>query len=399
MSTSSPRIQIWTGRIGGHIRIAQSVARALSERCPPAQVQICDIYSPSLIAGPAAWATNSYDRLVSLSPRAWGAMWHLTDQPAAIRLMRWFGERLTRPAALDALTDGADGQAPDAILRVIADLGQQRALERRVAARGLRRPPLITFIGDLVSIHRGWVEPASEWYLVPTAEAAAGLRRLGVLDRQLVHVGFPIRSAQFCRGAEPVHSVSHRLTEQAPRGERLRVLVMGGTSGSGRIVADVERLLSSDLPIEVTVVCGKNARLAQRLNRWPRAGLRVLGYTEDVPALMRWADLLISKAGPGTCCEAVASGLPLVINGHLPGQEDGNTELFVRAGVACAAPSPDDTLALVGGFAADRTRLRSMTNPALAAETCDAASRIAEHVLALAIWHRPNRGEVPSHGI
>ena len=105
-------------------------------------------------------------------------------------------------------------------------------------------PPIMTVVSDLVTVHRGWVDPGTESYLLPTQEAAESLRRQGVPAERLVHVGFPIRSALFCRSGEMVRTHT--------AGERLRVLVMGGTSGSGRIRADVKALLRSGLPLDLT---------------------------------------------------------------------------------------------------------------------------------------------------
>lgn len=42
------------------------------------------------------------------------------------------------------------------------------------------------------------------------------------------------------------------------------------------------------------------------------------------------ADLLITKAGPGTIAEASSLGLPVVLTSFLPGQEEGNVDFVVE---------------------------------------------------------------------
>jgi 1,2-diacylglycerol 3-beta-galactosyltransferase len=96
---------------------------------------------------------------------------------------------------------------------------------------------------------------------------------------------------------------------------------------------------------------------------------------------MRAADVLLTKAGPSTVFEAVASRLPAIITAHLPGQEAGNTAYFEREGVALEAPTPADTVRLVRRFVEDPGRLKQWRNLALARETCLAAGKIAEMVL------------------
>jgi 1,2-diacylglycerol 3-beta-galactosyltransferase len=43
-----------------------------------------------------------------------------------------------------------------------------------------------------------------------------------------------------------------------------------------------------------------------------------------MPEMMRASDVIITKAGPGTICEALACGLPIVLSAFVPGQEEGN---------------------------------------------------------------------------
>ena len=44
------------------------------------------------------------------------------------------------------------------------------------------------------------------------------------------------------------------------------------------------------------------------------------------------ADVLVSKAGPGTIAEAAAVGLPIMVTSHLPGQEAGNVDIVLEGG-------------------------------------------------------------------
>ena len=46
------------------------------------------------------------------------------------------------------------------------------------------------------------------------------------------------------------------------------------------------------------------------------------------------ADVLVSKAGPGTIAEAAAVGLPVMVTSHLPGQEAGNVDIVLNGGVS-----------------------------------------------------------------
>jgi processive 1,2-diacylglycerol beta-glucosyltransferase len=109
--------------------------------------------------------------------------------------------------------------------------------------------------------------------------------------------------------------------------------------------------------------------------------VRVLGYSADVPTLMAAADLLVTKAGGMTLAEAMASGLPMLLYGSLPGQERRNERFASRAGIALAARSPRELGRLLERALTEpeilehlRERIRRVRRP-------DAAQRIVDIVL------------------
>lgn len=54
------------------------------------------------------------------------------------------------------------------------------------------------------------------------------------------------------------------------------------------------------------------------------------GYVSEMAKYMVAADVLVSKAGPGTIAEASTLGLPIMLTSFLPGQEEGNVEFVVK---------------------------------------------------------------------
>jgi len=359
-------IQIWTGSIGGHRRIAEALAWALTAARPATRVRVVDVYSSAVVDGRFAAVVNLYDRLVAGAPALWRAVYGLSNRAPALRAVRWVGARFTPKSALRR----ALKEPPAVLVNVISDLGQVGALAR--AAPVL--PPVVTVVSDLVSVHRAWVTREAGLIITPTEAAYDACRALGAPADRLVRLGFPIRSHLFCRAGEPNGNRREGV---------LRVLVMGGSSGAGRVMDDMRALLGAGLPLAVTVVCGKNKRLRRRVSALAEGQpqVTVLGYARDVAELMRGADVLLTKAGPSTVFEAAAVGLPAVITGHLPGQEEGNAAFFTGAGVAVAAPTTLDTVRLLRGFSEDPGRLKKLRNPALRRETCAAAGRIAAAIL------------------
>ena len=67
----------------------------------------------------------------------------------------------------------------------------------------------------------------------------------------------------------------------------------------------------------------------------------IYGFVKEMPDFMAAADILVTKAGPGTICEAFIAGLPLIIYSRMPGQEDGNVFYVVDQKAGVWAPHPD----------------------------------------------------------
>jgi 1,2-diacylglycerol 3-beta-galactosyltransferase len=84
------------------------------------------------------------------------------------------------------------------------------------------------------------------------------------------------------------------------------------------------------------MICGRNERLRQRLERLKtRNRIFVEGFTTAIPYYMRLADFFIGKPGPGSISEAVQMKLPVIIERNawtLP-QERYNAEWVQQQGV------------------------------------------------------------------
>src|SRR5207244_13583498 len=78
-----------------------------------------------------------------------------------------------------------------------------------------------------------------------------------------------------------------------------------------------------------------------------RVSLRVLGWTDDVPALMQAAAILVTKPGGLTMLEAASCSLPLVLFDPIPGAEFINAKRMIDAGTAVLTRGPRETAAQV----------------------------------------------------
>jgi 1,2-diacylglycerol 3-beta-galactosyltransferase len=123
--------------------------------------------------------------------------------------------------------------------------------------------------------------------------------------------------------------------------DKFTILLMGGGQGLGRVYETAEAIGRSGLDVQLIVVAGRNKKLKEQLDaaRWP-IDLQAYGFIQDIPALMDASDVLITKAGPTTICEAFTRSLPIIISGYIPSQENENADYVTdnQAGVLATEP-------------------------------------------------------------
>lgn len=379
--TLSPRrlLILMSDTGGGHRSAAKALAAAMSE-----------------VAG-ANWQTTWVDYLTQYAPfpfnrspqaYAWviryPLLWHLLYHSTNGR-WRCAGpiraiSRLLAPAIHRAVV----AHQPDLLLSVHPWASHAGA---KVAARFSPPLPFINVITDPVSVHPFWVAAKATATVVATATAEQRALQWGAPANRLHRLGLPIHP-RFTR----LFSLSREAirAEMGLQPDRFTVLIMGGGEGAGGIAATVAAIEQAHLPVQLIVVAGRNGWLLAKLQAWSGTVLiRVFGFVEDMAPLMRAADLLITKAGPGTIHEALACGLPMLLSSALPGQETGNVALVVEPGAGCWTPTPAAQVAALraltgpGGAA----RLAGMAAAARALARPEAAHQIARLVISLSSSH------------
>ena len=144
--------------------------------------------------------------------------------------------------------------------------------------------------------HPFWAIDGIDASFVATAAVREELAAWGVAWDSIHVTGIPI-DPRFAQG--PLDRAEARAQFQlAP--DRPTVLLMGGGNGVGPLASLAERVLDLPSAPQLLVVCGKNARLRMRMRAVAEAvpgRVRVLGFTDQVPALLSAADVIATKAG------------------------------------------------------------------------------------------------------
>lgn len=238
------------------------------------------------------------------------------------------------------------------------------------------------------------------YLLEPNAESGAANRRL---SRLATEAGVAFDSAAGGLACEtrlvgvPVRRAFREIEELRLSGDRVRILVLGGSQGSAALNRHLPGLFARAAGpgrIEVTHQSGP-ASVDETRDRYrevatPGLSSTVTGFIQDAAGAMQAHDLIVSRAGAVTVAEIAAAGRPAV---YVPlpmaaGHQRGNARAMVEAGAAILVEQDE----LRGEAAAerwarligDRERLLAMARTARSLSRKDAAGDIAARVCQIA---------------
>lgn len=189
--------------------------------------------------------------------------------------------------------------------------------------------PFVTIITDLADFPpHFWIEPIKSQYVIcGTERALEQARQIGKDRSHIFATSGMILRPDFYQpdNTDPVVLRN----ELNLRPDLTTGMLLFGGFGSKVMYDIVDRLEAAALPLQLIVICGRNEKLAKKFRActW-KMPVHVVGFTKEVHRLMRAADFLIGKPGPGSVAEAMVRHLPVILecNGWTLPQERYNTE-------------------------------------------------------------------------
>ena len=352
---------------GGHRSAAEAIIAALElDYGDSFTVEMVDFFK-EYAPPPFRQMPELYPEMVK-APRLWEASFHATDGRAQARFLTasfW-------PVARNAVRRLVRDHPADLIVNVhpIANTFALRAL-------GRNRPPFFTVVTDMVSTHALWFDARADRIFVPTELARQRALVYKVPAEKLEVVGLPV-DARYCSPNGNKHALRKKLGWPL---DKPIALLVGGGDGMGPMGKTARAIDESGLDLGLVIVCGRNEKLKAYLESetWENQAF-IYGFTHDLPDFMRAADVIVTKAGPGTIAEALNVNLPIILYAKLPGQEDGNVTFVESEGAGVWAPSSQLVVrALTRWICRPEERAAVVENTRRIARP-DAAQRIAREV-------------------
>jgi len=277
---------------------------------------------------------DNYDEMVRKDPALYELSYWLSDSIATAAII----DQVVAVMLHDTLRGILDEYRPDTVVCTHPIYLEPLNF---VFDRGGRAVPVVSAITDLVTVHTLWFNPRVHLCLVPTEQVYRKAVRRGVPAHRVHITGLPVHP-RFAAETRPQAEIRRELgwLPDLPV-----ALLVGGTRVPR--VGEIARLIDrAGLALQLAVVTGGDEALYRVLSatRW-QTPTYIYGFAENMPALIRASDLVITKAGGLITAETLACGRPLIYCSAIRGQETGNVKYVVSAGAGDWAPRPQLVLA------------------------------------------------------
>jgi len=351
---------------GGHRSAAEAIIEAVhlqfGDAVTTEMVDVFKEYAPRPLNRMPDW----YPYMVK-APHLWGASFRITDGRARARAITatiW-------PMAARAARRIIDNHPCDLVVTV-----HPFANSFILKALGPKHPPFITVVTDMVTTHALWFDQRADVICVPTETARQKAIEYHMPPEKVHVVGQPI-AARYCVPSGSKAELRARLGWPQ---DKFIVLAVGGGEGMGPLAQTSRAIAEAGLDVALVVVAGRNERLKQSLEEFAwQIPAFIYGFTREMPDFMRAADVIVTKAGPGTIAEAVTAGLPVILYARLPGQEDGNVTFVRETGTGVWAPTPQrvvSTLTTWVKHPAERQKIVAACQRAACPDASNAIARL-----------------------
>jgi len=201
--------------------------------------------------------------------------------------------------------------------------------------------PYMVVVTDLVSTHSAWFAKEADLISIPTEQARKPALYAGINPKKIKVIGLPVAD-RFCKPPGDKKALQKKLGW--PRDKTI-ILLVGGGDGMGPLGTVSKEINRAKLDASLVIITGRNKKLRDELEAidW-NIPTYIYGFVTDMPDLMRAADILVTKAGPGTISEALIANLPIILYHRIPGQEEGNVSYVIDEGAGIWAPDIEDII-------------------------------------------------------
>ena len=324
----------------GHNSAARGVRDGLARVAPTAEVELRDLFAETYEQLNER-IRKAYLALINRWPRSWGIVYWWLDRK------KDFDKNFARFAQLkNHFAEVLRRFQPDV---VISTFPPYPYLLGQISPD--KHCQNVVVVTDSITVNAIWYRAPGDYFLLPNDRSATIVRAGGVPAEKIRTFGFPV-SPKF---ADLVPAQSGDGAFTLPSRPCVLYMINAGTRRAPETVAGLLRL-----NIDLTVTVGRDEKVRRAVESVVGdRNIEIVGWTDQLPRMLRQSHLLIGKAGGATVQETIAAGCPMIINHVVSGQEEGNARLIVETRSGVMAHSPGEVVAQVErAFAGDGKQWR-----------------------------------------
>lgn len=181
------------------------------------------------------------------------------------------------------------------------------------------------FSGGVVYAH-----PGADKIVVFSEQAKVMLMKKGVPENKLPVFDF-ILDSKFLKDYDSIENTRKKLGLEPGI---LTIMMSSGGDGIGNLEKYIKATIAHNLPVQLAVLTGRNAKLKEKLEKIKLPGdsktvLKIFGFVENINDLMYASDVVFGKGGACTTIESLFMRKPIIYYRYVTGNEKRNI-LYAR---------------------------------------------------------------------
>ena len=356
---------------GGHRACAEAIEAALNSRYgkDSLEVELFDVFRVSRF--PMNIMPEFYPWLIKHSQSIWGYGYQLVNSPKRAKLL----SKLIYQVNKKRLEEIVQSKQVDVVVSVHSVITNPALWAWQKVEK---RPPFLAVITNLISTHPIGYNPDAELTLLPNEIAMEQALACDMPAEKLEITGIPVHPA-FSQAYASKAELREKLGWAK---DKVTVLMVAGGDGMANLSEIALEINQRQLDIQLVIVAGRNKALKSQLEtmNWHNEA-HIYPFVSNMPELMNAADVIVTKAGPSSICEAAVAGLPMILISAIPGQETANIAYVVDNCAGAWSPKASQVADTLQAWLADKNLLETMSSNTQKLANPHAADSIAEHIM------------------
>lgn len=269
-------------------------------------------------SGMSKISQKTYEGSVKFMPALYKMFFESTDKKWPIKFLN----QVNYPFVLSKLKKFFEEKQPDII---VSTFPLWDYVTNEIWKKYNKNAKFMSIITDSTSIHKFWLVADVDYRIVCNKDTAYVLEKFGADPKTIKVLGFPVR-LDFME--KPDREIFLRRYHLDPRKKTLLFLPTAQSNSVN--VKIMKKLLTKTDSFNIFVIAGRDPKIKPKLEKMAHgSSIKIFGWTDEMPAFIKAADIVITKAGGATVMECIAAEKPMIITSVIPGQEQGNAELVM----------------------------------------------------------------------